>query len=180
MSTPIRCSPPLPPSLLDSPDSFNEADSAYLKTVLTMSETNLDATIEAAEEKNKQILRDIVDPTPGLITNELFTEIDQSRNQDENETNFKLINEAQSVLNKILNEVSEYVSLDQTTVDKIQFPKPSTDTREDFEISFKDKDYEVSKTALKTKITTDKKNKKTNRLKRSPYYVRKRKFDYLS
>ena len=61
--------------------------------------------------------------------------------------------------------MSEYVSLDQPTVDKIQFPKPSTDTREDFEISFKDKDYEVSKTALKTKITTDKKNKKTNRLK---------------
>ena len=68
MSTPIRRRPPLPPSLLDSPDSFNEADSAYLKTVLTMSKTNLDATIEAAEEKNKQILQDIFDPTPGLIT----------------------------------------------------------------------------------------------------------------
>ena len=180
-STPIRHRPPLPPSLLDSsPELFNEDDSAYLKTAITISRTNLDATIEAVEEKNKQVLRDIVDPTPGLITNELFTETDQNRNQEENETNIKLNNEAQSVLNKILDEVSAYLSLDQPIVEKISFPKPSTDTRDDFEVSFKDKDIEVSKTALKTKITTNKKSRRsTNRNKRSPYFLRKRKFDHL-
>ena len=169
--------------LLDVPESFNEDDSAYLKNS-TMSKTNLDATIEAAEEKNKQILREIIDPTPGLITNELFTEIDQNRNQDENETNFKLNNEAQSVLDKILNEVSAYVSLDQPIAGKDiknYFPKSSTDTREDFERSFKDKDIEVSKTASKTKISTNKKSRRSSsRNKRSPYFLRKRKFDYLS
>ena len=49
-----------------------------------MSKTNLDATIETSEEKNKEVLDDIINPTPGFITNELFNEIDQSRNQDEN------------------------------------------------------------------------------------------------
>ena len=43
--------------LLDSsPELFNEDDSAYLKTAITISKTNLDATIEAVEEKNKQVL----------------------------------------------------------------------------------------------------------------------------
>ena len=161
-STPVRQRPPLPSSLLDSsPELFNEDDSAYLKTAITISKTNLDETIEAVEENNKQVLRDIVDPTPGLVTNELFTETDQNRNLDENETNFKLNNEAQSVLDKILNEVSAYMSLDQPTVEKISFPKPSTDTREDFEIVFKDKDIEVSKIALKTKISTNKKSRRS-------------------
>ena len=77
--------------------------------------------------------------------------------------------------------MSAYTSLDQPTVEKIQFPKPSTDTREDFEIAFKDKDIEVSKTALKTKISTNKKSRRSsNRNKRSPYFLRKRKFDYLT
>ena len=56
-STPIRQRPPLPPSLLDSsPELFNEDNSAYLKTAITISKTNLDATIEAIEEKSKQVL----------------------------------------------------------------------------------------------------------------------------
>ena len=77
--------------------------------------------------------------------------------------------------------MSAYTSLDQPTVEKIQFPKPSTDTREDFEIAFKDKDIEVSKTALKTKISTNKKSRRSsNRNKRSPYFLHKRKFDYLT
>ena len=53
------------------------------------------------------------------------------------------------------------MSLDQPTVEKISFPKPSTDTREDFEIVFKDKDIEVSKIALKTKISTNKKSRRS-------------------
>ena len=59
--------PPLPPSLFDTSDSLTERDSAFLKTSLTMSKPNLDASIEAAEEENKKIIQDIVDPTPGFI-----------------------------------------------------------------------------------------------------------------
>ena len=41
---------------------MTEKDSAFLKTSLTMSRLNLDASIELAEEENEKILRDIVRP----------------------------------------------------------------------------------------------------------------------
>ena len=77
-----------------------------------MSETNLNSTIEAAEEKNMRVLREILDPTPGYVTNETFTENDQSRNQDENENDFKLASEVQSILDNILNDVSSSPHID--------------------------------------------------------------------
>ena len=41
-----------------------------------MSKPNLDASIETAETENEKILRDIIDPTPGLIVNDSFTDAD--------------------------------------------------------------------------------------------------------
>ena len=40
----------------DTMSSFDEQESLFLKTSLKLSKTNLDASIEAAEEKNKEIL----------------------------------------------------------------------------------------------------------------------------
>ena len=73
-STPIRRFPLTP--IFDTTNSLTERDSAFLKTSLTMSKPNLDASIEAAEEKNKKILRDIVDPTPGFAVDDNFTDAD--------------------------------------------------------------------------------------------------------
>ena len=172
---------------------------------------NLNSTIEAAEEKNMQVLREILDPTPGLIANKTFTENDQSRNQDENENNFKLASEAQSALDNLLNDASSSPQIDQPVVEKIPnndlkseetedfyiedsyidenplreiqnyFPQPSTDTRKDFEVTFNDSDYKVSKTVLNTKIVP-KKTRQASRsyFKRSPCLLRKGKYDYLT
>ena len=46
--------PPLPKILTDETNSLNETDSLFLKTLFTMSKTNLDASIEAAEEKKQK------------------------------------------------------------------------------------------------------------------------------
>ena len=46
--------PPLPKILTDETNSLNETDSLFLKTSFTMSKTNLDASIEAAEEKKQK------------------------------------------------------------------------------------------------------------------------------
>ena len=145
--------PPIPPSLLYTPEGITDNESAYLKTTLTMSKTNLDASIEAAEEKNKDLFKEIVDPTPGLITNELFTDADLNRDQNENGAKFKLANKLQEALDKTLAEVSAYITLGKEPKKTITLsPPPPTDNREDFVVDVKDKNIEVSKTALQTKI----------------------------
>ena len=172
-STP-KCSriprPPIPPSLLYTPENISDNESAYLKTALTMSKASLDASIEADEEKNKSILKDIVDPTPGLITDELFRDADLNRDQNENEAKFKLANKLQDAVDKTLSEVSAFISLSHE-------PKkpPPTDDREDFVVDVKDKNIEVSKSALQTKIVNTNKRRSSNLKKRSPYFLRKRK-----
>ena len=178
-STP-KCSPiprpPIPPSIFYTPENISDNESAYLKTALTMSKANLDASIEADEEKNKGILKDIVNPTPGLITDQLFRDADLSRDQNENEAKFKLANKLQDALDKTLSEVSAYISLSHEPKKTITFsPPPPTDDREDFVVDVKDKNIEVSKSALQTKIVNTNKRRSSNLKKRSPYFLRKRK-----
>ena len=96
-STPKRTPIPRPPLrsiFVDTSDSLNETDSIFLKTSFTMTKPNLDASIEAAEEKNRKIIRDIVDPTQGFIVDEKFTDDDLNNREYENEAEFKLGNAA--------------------------------------------------------------------------------------
>ena len=180
-STPKRSPisrPPIPPSLLYTPKDMSENDSAYLKTALTMSKTNLDASIEAAEEENRNILREIVDPTPSLVTDELFTDFDLNRVQNENEAKFKLGNPVQETLDRILNDVTRNISWNKESQNTLTFSKLPTDDREDFVVDTENKNIEVSKSALQTKITTAK-NKPSAVKKRSPYFLCKRKAMHL-
>ena len=114
-STPKRTSilrPPIPPSLLDTPSGMTEKDSAFLKTLLTMLRPNLDASIEAAEEENEKILRDIVDPTPGFVVDDNFTDSDLANAANENEVKFQLGNSAQKRLDTILDEINKSISFE--------------------------------------------------------------------
>ena len=180
-STPKRSPisrPPIPPSLLYTPQDMSEYNSAYLKTALTMSKTNLDASIEAAEEENRNILREIVDPTPSLVTDELFTDADLNRAQNENEAKFKLGNVVQETLDRILNDVTRNISWNKESQNTLTFSQLPTDDREDFVVDTKNKNIEVSKSALQTKITTGKKKPSAVK-KRSPYFLHKRKGMHL-
>ena len=53
-----------PTTVYDTSDSLSKIDSDFLKTSLTLSKTNLDATIDATEEENRIVIQDMVDPTP--------------------------------------------------------------------------------------------------------------------
>ena len=124
-STPKRTSiprPPLPTIFVDRTDSLNETDSMFLKTSFTMTKPNLDASIEAAEEKNRKIIRDIVDPTPGFIVDEKFTDDDLNNREYENEAEFKLGNAAQKRFDTILKEINENIA-DFKNDSVIQFSK---------------------------------------------------------
>ena len=140
-----------------------------------MSKTNLDASIEATEEKNRDLFREIVDPTPGLVVDDLFTNADLNRAQNENETKFKLNENVKKTLNSIFRDLDDVLQKAKSE-STISFPQISTDNRKDFIVDPEDKDIDISKTALQTKITT---SKKFLPKKRSPYFLRKRKTAFL-
>ena len=166
--SPIR-RPAIPPSLLDTSSGISEKDSAFLKTSLTMSRPNLDASIEAAEKENEKILRDIVDPTPGFVVNDIFTDADLATAQNENEATFQLGNATQKRLDNILDEINKSISSENES--SIQFKKKIADDRKYFAVQKSNENLEVLKSTFQTKVNTV----KQRNIKRSPYQLRSRK-----
>ena len=162
-STPI--SRPRLSSIFYTSDSMNENDSEFLKTSFRMAQPNLDASIEAAEEKNREIIRSIIDPTPGFVVDEKITDDDlNKRNEDESKP--KLGNAAQKRFDDILDNINK--SIETYKIDSnIQF-KPSIDkTKKHFSVEKEKENIEMSKSTQQTKISTVRKKEK-----RSPYKLR--------
>ena len=166
--TPIR-RPPLPPSIFDTPNSLTKKDSAFLKTSSTMSRPNLDASIEAAEEENEKMSRDIADPTPGFAVDDNFTDADLVNRRNENEAEFKLGNSAQKRLDTILDDINKSISFKNES--SIQFAKEINENRKDFSVQKSNQDIEIVKSTYQTKIDTVKRKN----VKRSPYRLLSRK-----
>ena len=176
-STPKRSPihrPTIPPSLLNMPDSITERDSAFLKAALTMSKPNLDASIEAAEEENENILRNIIDPTPGLTVDDIFTDADLNKAQDENEAKFRLGNAAEKRLDTVLDDINRNISFENES--SILFSKRIADGRKDFVVDKSNENIELSKSTFQIKIDTVK--QKTIK-RRSPYELRSRKRQFV-
>ena len=70
--------PPPPPRFTSTPlksekeinKTYDDAKEEYLKTAITINKTDLDAAIENADDKNKKIVRDIINPTPDIFVND--------------------------------------------------------------------------------------------------------------
>ena len=124
--TPIR----RPPSFFDTSDSLSETDSAFLKTSLTMSKPNLDASIEAAEEENRKIIQNIIDPTPGFFVDEKFTDDDLNNRENENEAELKLGNAAKKRFESILDDINKNINVKNES--SIQFSNEIDENRKDF------------------------------------------------
>ena len=166
--------PPLPKILTDESNSLNETESLFLKTSFTLSKTNLDASIEAAEEKNKKVIQDIIDPTPGFIVGEKITDDDFENREYEDESKFRLSNAAQQRFDNILKDITHDVKSYQVPNRKYGF---LNEKNEDFVVKKEQDQLEIEKSPTATKISTVKKRNK----KRSPYNLRsfKRKYEFL-
>ena len=70
----------------------------------------MDASIEAAEEENKEIIKDIIDPTPGFIVDEKITDDDFEKREYEDESKFRLSNAAQNRFDNILKDITEDIN----------------------------------------------------------------------
>lgn len=55
----------------------------FLKTAIVINKLELDATTENANNKTEQIIRDIIDPTPGLFVDDTFNSDNQNRNNSD-------------------------------------------------------------------------------------------------
>ena len=62
-----------------------------MKAAITINKTEIDTAIENAEESNKEVIDEIIDPTTGLIINKKFNIDGQSKYQtNELEKNYAL------------------------------------------------------------------------------------------
>ena len=57
--------------------TYDDANEDYLKTAMTINKTDLDAAVENADTKNEKIIRDVIDPTPGLFVDDQLNLEDQ-------------------------------------------------------------------------------------------------------
>ena len=199
-STPKRSPlqrPPLPKILTDETSSLNESDSLFLKTSFTLAKKNLGASIEAAEEENKEIIKDIIDPTPGFIVDEKITDDDIENREYKDESKFRLSNAAKKRFDNILKDITEDINtyklpnreaqvelLKDITEDINTYKLPNREAQvellnekiDDFTVTKEQGQLKIEKSPTFTKVST---SKKGNR--RSPYNLRsfKRKYEFL-
>ena len=87
---------------------YDEKKENYLQTAITINKTDLDAAFENAEESNKEVANDIIDPTPGLIVdNTLNLDKQFEYNSNDLERTFDLSNQVQERLDELLSLMKE-------------------------------------------------------------------------
>ena len=83
--------------------THDDAKEEYLKTTITINKTDLDATIENADNENKKIVSNIIDSTPGLfVDDKLNLENQFEYKSNDIDKNFNLSRDLQDRLNNIL------------------------------------------------------------------------------
>ena len=74
-----------------------------MQSAITINKTDLDAAVENAEESNKEIIEDMIDPTPSLILdNTLNLDKQFESNNNDLERKFDLSNQIQERLDNLL------------------------------------------------------------------------------
>ena len=109
--------PLLPPKPLSSstPLKTKEINKIYdekkencFHTAIKINQTDLDAAVESAEESNKEVINDIIDPTPGLIVDDTLNLDKQFEyNSNDLERTFDLSNQVQERLDNLLSLMKE-------------------------------------------------------------------------
>ena len=87
---------------------YDEEKENYLQTAITINKTDLDAADKNAEESNKEVINDIIDPTPDLVVvNTLNLDKQFEYNSNDLERTFDLSNQVQERLDELLSLMKE-------------------------------------------------------------------------
>ena len=91
---------------------YDEEKENFLQTAISINKTDLDAAVENAEESNKEVINDMIDPTPGLIVDDTLNLDKQFEyNSNDLERTFDLSNQVQERLDNLLSLMKEYSSI---------------------------------------------------------------------
>ena len=75
---------------------YNDTKEDYLKTAIPINKTDLNAAIENADEKNEKIIRDLINPMPGLFVDDQLNLENQFKYKSNSiERSFVLTNQIQ-------------------------------------------------------------------------------------
>ena len=100
---------------------YDEEKENYLQTAITINKTDLDAAVENAEESNKEIINDMIDPTPAIIVDDTLN-LDKQFEYDSNdlERTFDLSNQVQERLDNLFSLMKENTrpSIDMWMIEK--------------------------------------------------------------
>ena len=162
-STPIKSYKPTKLSINATPISD---ESSFLKTAITLEQTNIDATIEKEEEDNREIIKSVIDPTPGAIVTETANR-NLFEDREEDESRFKLGNSAQKRLDTILDNIDQSIKLPSSTKEKTY----TAETEAGNKIETKQKEIVIKKAPDFTSVIT---RPKRRHVERSPYNLRKK------
>ena len=106
-----KITPPPPPHFTSTPlkskkeinKAYDDAKEEYLKTAITINKTDLDAAVENADDKNKKIVRDIIDPAPGIFVDDKLNLENQFKYKSNDiDKNLNLSRDLQDRLDNIL------------------------------------------------------------------------------
>ena len=106
-----KITPPPPPHFTSTPlkskkeinKAYDDAKEEYLKTAITTNKTDLDAAVENADDKNKKIVRDIIDPAPGIFVDDKLNLENQFKYKSNDiDKNLNLSRDLQDRLDNIL------------------------------------------------------------------------------
>ena len=162
-STPIKSYKPTKLSINDTPISD---ESSFLKTAITLEQTNINATIEKEEEDNREIIKSIIDPTPGAIVTETANR-NFFEDREEDESRFKLGNSAQKRLDTILDNLDQSIKLPSSTKQKTYIAETEAGNK----IETEQKEIVIKKAPDFTFVIT---RPKRRHIERSPYNLRRK------
>ena len=103
---PISCSTSWKTNQIE--EIYDEEKENYLKTAITFNKADIDTAVQIAEESNKEVVNNIIDPTPGLIVDDTLIVDDQHKYRSNDlETTFNLSNQIQEKLDNVLTLMKE-------------------------------------------------------------------------
>ena len=103
---PISCSTSWKTNQIE--EIYDEEKENYLKTAITFNKADIDMAVQIAEESNKEVVNNIIDPTPGLIVDDTLIVDDQHKYRSNDlETTFNLSNQIQEKLDNVLTLMKE-------------------------------------------------------------------------
>ena len=90
---------------------YNQEKENFSRMALTVNKTDIETAVDMAEESNKALINEIIDPTSGLIVHDTVN-IDSQLDFEKNDLNttFRLSNTLQERLDNILDDARKKVS----------------------------------------------------------------------